>query len=395
MKKNVLIFDTTLRDGEQSPGCSMDIEQKIRMAHQLERLGVDIIEAGFPIASDGDFRAVQAVAQAIKSSSVAALCRAKFPDIECAWEAIKDADNPRIHTFIATSKLHMEYKQRMTPGQVLKAITECVSFAKQFTENVEFSAEDASRSDLDFIVEVTKVAIQAGATTVNLPDTVGYATPSEYGRMFAEVRRQLPDSRRIHLSAHTHNDLGLAVANSLSAIENGADQVECTINGIGERAGNAALEEIVMALNTRPNIYKAKTNLNTQQLITTSQLLTEITGVTVQPNKAIVGKNAFAHEAGIHQHGVLNNTLTYEIITPESVGAAGNQLVIGKHSGRHALHFRCRNLGYSLSDDELENVYKQAIHLADAKKEILDDDLRTIVAGMKSEFKNGYSPNTI
>jgi len=391
MKRKVFIFDTTLRDGEQAPGFSMHTSEKVQMAKQLERLGVDVIEAGFPIASEGDFQAVRAVAGEIRNASVAALCRTRKNDIDRAWEAIREAQRPRLHTFIASSDIHMKYKLRMTAEQVLQAITEAVSRARQYTAEVEFSAEDASRSDPDFIVEVVRTAIRAGATTINLPDTVGYATPAEYGRMFARVRDEIPECSEVHLSAHAHDDLGLAVANSLAALDNGADQVECTINGIGERAGNAALEEIVMAIHTRANVYQAATRIDTSQLYPTSRLLSAITGVPVQPNKAIVGKNAFAHEAGIHQHGVLNHTLTYEIMTPESVGAPGNQLVIGKHSGRHALRHRCRNLGFQLTDQDLERVYQGVIWLAEVKKEINDEDLKNIVLNGNGRKWEGQS----
>jgi 2-isopropylmalate synthase len=389
MERQVFIFDTTLRDGEQSPGFSMNIQEKVRMARQLERLRVDVIEAGFPIASEGDFRAVQAVSREVKSATVAALCRTRPEDIDRAWEAIRQARHPRIHTFIATSEIHIKHKLRTTSPQVLQAVTEAVTRARGYTDDVEFSAEDASRSDLEFIFEVVRAAIRAGATTINLPDTVGYATPKEYGRMFAEVRERVPESRHVRLSAHCHDDLGLAVANSLAAIENGADQVECTINGIGERAGNASLEEIVMAIHTRSKVYCARTGVQTTELFPTSQLLAAITGLEVQPNKAIVGKNAFAHEAGIHQDGVFKNPLTYEIMTPQSVGLPGNRIVLGKHSGRHALRRRCNELGFNLSDEELEQVYHDFIRWADAKKEITDEDIKSIVQdGIAKE--NGY-----
>ncbi len=379
MKRKVFIFDTTLRDGEQSPGCSMNIDEKLRMAKQLELLGVDVIEAGFPIASKGDFQAVKKIAEEIRTSTVAALCRAKPTDIDRAWEAIKNAKRPRIHTFIATSEIHMKHKLRLNHEQVLQSIRDSVYRARSYTDDVEFSAEDASRSDLEFIFEAVRTAIRAGATTVNLPDTVGYATPREYGRMFSEVCIHVPESGNIRLSAHAHNDLGMAVANSLAAVENGADQVECTINGIGERAGNAALEEVVMAITTRPSVYQATVNTRTELLCPTSKLLSSIIGVHVPPNKAVVGKNAFAHEAGIHQDGVIKNALTYEIMTPRSVGAEGNYLVLGKHSGRHAVQNRCAKLGYQLSKQELEIVYDEVISLADQKKEVDNNDLLNIL----------------
>lgn len=393
MKRKVFIFDTTLRDGEQSPGCSMNLDEKVRMAKQLERLGVDVIEAGFPISSQGDFQAVRAVARKVQNATVAALCRTRREDINRAWEAIREAKHPRIHTFIATSDIHLQHKLRMNRREVLQAIAEAVTLARSYTDDVEFSAEDASRSDLAFVVTAVQAAIHSGATTINLPDTVGYATPQEYGKLFAEVCAQVPESEYVRLSAHCHDDLGLAVANSLAAIENGADQIECTINGIGERAGNAALEEVVMALSTRSAVYYAETSIDSRQLYPTSQLLSTITGVQVQPNKAIVGKNAFAHEAGIHQHGVLNNSLTYEIMTPESVGVAGNKLVLGKHSGRHALRHRCHDLGFNLDDQALEQVYQTVILLADVKKEICDNDLKNIVlnANGKKEKRSKFA----
>ncbi len=379
MKRKVYIFDTTLRDGEQSPGCSMNINEKMRMAKQLELLGVDVIEAGFPIASQGDFEAVKNISREVQASTVAALCRAKPGDIDRAWEAIQHARRPRIHTFIATSEIHMKHKLGMNREQVLQAIRESVYRARSYTDDVEFSAEDASRSELEFIFEVVRLAIRAGATTVNLPDTVGYATPREYGRMFSEVRIHVPESGNIRLSAHAHNDLGMAAANSLAAVENGADQVECTMNGIGERAGNAALEEVVMAIATRPSVYHATTTIQTEMLYPTSKLLSSIIGTQVPPNKAIVGKNAFAHEAGIHQDGVLKNALTYEIMTPQSVGIEGTHLVLGKHSGRHAVKNRCEQLGFRLSRHNLESVYVKVISLADQKKEVNDDDLIQIL----------------
>lgn len=387
MKRPVFIFDTTLRDGEQSPGCSMNNYEKLRMAKQLERLGVDVIEAGFPIASEDDFQAVRTIAREIQTSSVAALCRAKAGDIDRAWKAIEDAQRPRIHTFIATSEIHMKYKLGMERGQVLQAINQAVSRAVSYTDDVEFSAEDASRSDLEFLLEVVQTAINAGATTVNLPDTVGYATPREYGNIFREVRMKVPDSENVRLSAHTHNDLGMAVANSLAAIENGADQVECTINGIGERAGNASLEEVVMVLKTRSSLYQAIVDIRSELLYPTSKLLSSIIGVPVPPNKAIVGKNAFAHEAGIHQDGILKNALTYEIMTPQSVGAEGNQLVLGKHSGRHAVKDRCERLGFQLDKSVLEAVYNQVIALADRKKEVNDRDLIGILTQKRQQFQ--------
>lgn len=359
------------------------------MAVQLESLGVDFIEAGFPISSTGDFQAVQAVARRVQNATVAALCRTRVEDIDRAWEAIREATCPRLHTFIATSEIHMKHKLHMNSRQVLQAIMEAVARARSYTEDVEFSAEDASRSDIGFLLEAVRAAIQAGATTINLPDTVGYATPKEYGNMFAQICARVPESANVRLSAHCHDDLGLAVANSLAAIENGAEQIECTINGIGERAGNASLEEIVMALRTRANWFNVETNIDTRRLYPTSQLLSSITGVEVQPNKAIVGKNAFAHEAGIHQHGVLNHAMTYEIMTPESVGVPGNRLVLGKHSGRHALRHRCHDLGFDLDDAQLEQVYQTINMIADLKKEISDHDLRNVVLNVNGNGKTG------
>ncbi len=379
MHRRIYIFDTTLRDGEQSPGCSMNLAEKVRLARQLEKLGADIIEAGFPIASIGEFEAVRAVSDVLEKSTIAALCRTKKEDIDRAWDAIKFAKSPRIHTFIATSDIHLHHKLSMSREQVLQSVREMVAHARAHCENVEFSAEDASRSEISFLVDVAAIAIEAGATTVNLPDTVGYATPREYGAIFAEIRRQIPAAKNIHLSAHCHNDLGLAVANSLAAIENGADQVECTINGIGERAGNASLEEIVMALNVRGENYSARSRVNTRELYPTSCLLTDITSVQVQPHKAIVGKNAFAHEAGIHQDGVLKNALTYEIMTPESVGLPKNEIVLGKHSGRHALQKRCAEMGFELNGEKLQEIYEAFLRIADEKKVVDKNDLQRIL----------------
>ncbi len=379
MPRRIFIFDTTLRDGEQSPGCSMNLSEKVCLARQLESLGVDIIEAGFPIASQGEFAAVRAVAEVVEECIVAALCRAKTEDIDRAWEAVQHARQARIHTFIATSDIHLHHKLGMTRAQVLRAVREMVGHARGYCADVEFSAEDASRTEISYLVDVAATAIEAGATTVNLPDTVGYATPRDYGQIFAEIRRQVPEARKIHLSAHCHNDLGLAVANSLAAIENGATQVECTVNGIGERAGNASLEEIVMALYVRQEAFQAQSGVNTREIYPTSRLLTEITGVAVQPNKAIVGKNAFAHEAGIHQDGVLKNALTYEIMTPESVGLTGNHIVLGKHSGRHALKKYCAALGVELDGTDLQKVYQVFLNIADEKKVVNQKDLREIL----------------
>jgi 2-isopropylmalate synthase len=371
----VSIFDTTLRDGEQSPGCSMNLDEKLRMAHQLERLHVDVIEAGFPVASPGDFDAVQAVAAATRESTIAALSRAVAPDIERAWEAIRHARKPRIHTFIATSDIHLAHKLRRSRAQVLADVAEAVSCARRLCPEVEFSCEDASRSDPGFLCEVVAAAVEAGASIINLPDTVGYAVPSEYGAMFRTVRERVKGVGRVILSAHCHNDLGMAVANSLAALEAGARQVECTMNGIGERAGNAALEEIVMAIATRGERLRLWTGVMTEEIVRSSKLLVSLTGMQVQRNKAIVGANAFAHEAGIHQDGVLKSAITYEIMTPQSVGIRHSTLVLGKHSGRHALKARYAELGYQLSGEELDQAYRAFCAIADQKKEVFDEEL--------------------
>ncbi len=376
----IKIFDTTLRDGEQSPGCSMDLVEKLRLARQLESLGVDIIEAGFPIASEGDFAAVEAVAAECRRSVVAALCRTAEQDIMRAWAALHRAARPRLHTFVATSDIHLEHKLKKTRREVLEMTRSAVRLARTLTDDVEFSAEDATRSDVDYLCEVLATAVKEGATTLNIPDTVGYATPAEYGNLIRTVRERVVPDSSVTVSVHCHNDLGLAVANSLAAIEAGARQVECTINGIGERAGNAALEEIVMALRVRADRLPFTTGIRTPEIYRTSQLLSEIIGFNVQPNKAIVGRNAFAHEAGIHQHGVLNNPLCYEIMTPASVGVPTSQLVLGKHSGRHALSKRYAELGYFLSSSDLDVVYRRFTRLADHKKKIYDQDLLSLVS---------------
>jgi 2-isopropylmalate synthase len=379
MEKRIYIFDTTLRDGEQSPGCSMNLEEKVRMARQLEHLRVDVIEAGFPVASVGDFEAVQVVAKTVEHSAVAALCRTVKADIDRAWSVLQYAKKPRIHTFIATSDIHLVHKLRKTREEVLDDVVSAVSHAKSLCPDVEFSCEDASRTDFDYLCEVVEAAIEAGATVINLPDTVGYAVPEEYGAMFRMVKERVKNIENVTLSAHCHNDLGLAVANSLAAIRNGACQVECTVNGIGERAGNASLEEVVMALRTRREQFGAYTNVNTEELYKSSRLLSSLTGMLVQRNKAIVGANAFAHEAGIHQDGVLKSPITYEIMTPETVGIKHSTLVLGKHSGRHGLKKRYSELGYELSAEELEKAYGSFCAIADQKKEIFDEDLIAIL----------------
>jgi 2-isopropylmalate synthase len=377
MSNKVHIFDTTLRDGEQSPGCSMNLDEKLQMARQLDRLGVDILEAGFPIASHGDFDAVKAIAAEIRRPVVAALARAAEKDIERAWEALKEAARPRIHTFLATSDIHLQFKLHKTRAEILAQITRSVAQAKSHCADVEFSPEDAGRTDRAYLIECCQAAVEAGATTLNLPDTVGYCLMPEYEQMFRDVQARVPDD--VVLSTHTHDDLGMAVANTLAGLRGGARQVECTINGIGERAGNAALEEIVMAISVRGDILPIWTDIRTEELFASSQLLTRLTGVAVQRNKAIVGRNAFAHEAGIHQDGVLKNAITYEIITPQTVGMPSNSIVLGKHSGRHALAKRYEDLGYPLSKPELERAYTLFCQLADRKKNIYDEDLLAIV----------------
>ncbi len=391
MSERVAIFDTTLRDGEQSPGCSMNLEEKLRMARQLDALGVDIIEAGFAIASEDDFAAVREVARACRRPIIASLCRTTREDIERAWEALADAARPRIHTFIATSDIHLQYKLQKTREEVLEMSRQAVRLAKSFTDDVEFSAEDATRSDLDYLVEVITAVIDEGATVVNIPDTVGYTIPSEYTHIIQTLKQRVPNIDRAVISVHCHNDLGLGVANSLAAVAAGARQIECTINGIGERAGNASLEEIVMALRVRKDLMPYENGIVTEELFRSSQTLSNITGVMVQPNKAVVGKNAFAHEAGIHQHGVLKNRITYEIMTPESVGVKTNSIVLGKHSGRHALNKKYEEMGYTLSRPELDKAYKLFTKLADQKKEIFEEDLMAIlqdgIAQIPERFK--------
>lgn len=380
MDNHITIFDTTLRDGEQSPGYSMNKQEKLRLALQLEKLGVDVMEAGFPIASDGDYETVEEIAKAVKNSTVAALCRTRKIDLERAISAVEPANKPRIHTFIATSDIHLKYKLQKSREEVLESAVKAVEFAKSHVDDVEFSAEDASRSDPEFLIEIFTAVIEAGATTINVPDTVGYALPWEFGELIKKLKNEIPNIDRAVISAHCHNDLGLAVANSLMAVQNGARQVECTINGIGERAGNASLEEVVMAVQTRKNSMDYTTSVNSKEIFPSSQMLAQITGKGVQPNKAIVGDNAFAHEAGIHQHGVLKNPLTYEIMTPESVGITCNKIVIGKHSGRFALCKKLEDLGYYLNKEDLNNVYKTVTKLADEQKTVEDKDLISIMA---------------
>jgi 2-isopropylmalate synthase len=379
VSERVYIFDTTLRDGEQSPGNTMNTQEKLRVARQLEALGVDIIEAGFPIASEGDFDAVRQIAATIKNCEVAGLARANDADIDRAWEAVKVAVKPRIHTFISTSDIHLKYQFKKTRDEILKIAVHSVKRAKKYTGNVEFSAMDATRSDWDYLCRMFAEVIDAGAITINVPDTVGYAVPDEFGKLIRYIVEHVPNIGKAIISVHCHNDLGLAVSNSIAAIQNGARQVECTINGIGERAGNAALEEIAMILRTRKDIFPADTRIISEKIYPASRLITTITGVSVQPNKAIVGANAFAHESGIHQDGLLKAKLTYEIMKPESVGISKSSLVLGKHSGRHAFRDRIEGLGYTLDEKELNLSFKRFKTLADVKKYIYDEDIEMII----------------
>jgi len=372
MADRVYVFDTTLRDGEQSPGATMNLDEKIRMARQLETLGVDVIEAGFPIASQGDFEAVSDV-------QVAGLCRAVVGDIDRCWEAIRGARHPRIHTFLATSEIHMKHKLGKDPDAVIAMIDKAVRHARQYTDNVEFSAEDASRSDWDFLVKVTEVAIAAGATVVNIPDTVGYTQPFEYYDLIKYLKDNVKNVDQAILSVHCHNDLGSAVANTLAAVQAGARQVECTVLGIGERAGNAALEDLVMAINTRKELYEVETGINTEQIFPSCRRLSQIIGMPIPPNKAIVGANAFAHESGIHQDGVLKNRLTYEIMTPDSIGRTTNDIVIGKHSGSHAVKNKAEELGYALDKEQIQVLFKSVKDLADKKEQVYDEDVEALI----------------
>jgi len=381
MEKRIQIFDTTLRDGEQSPGVNLNKQEKLEIAKQLERLGVDAIEAGFPISSKGDFEGVKAIAQSVRKPIIVGLARAVKQDIDRAWEALQYAARPRIHTFIATSDIHMKYKLKMSEEEVLKRAVEAVSYAKSLCPDVEFSPEDASRTRPEFLYRVLEAVIEAGANVVNIPDTVGYSTPTEFGRLIRGIRENVRNIDKAIISVHCHNDLGMAVANSLAAIENGAQQVECTVNGLGERAGNAALEEVVMALRTRRDYYQYTTGIDTTQIYRTSMLVSQLTGVQIPPNKAIIGANAFAHESGIHQHGILSNRETYEIMTPDSVGLKQSQMVLGKHSGRHAFEERLKELGYTnLSQEEIEKAFEAFKDLADKKKYILDKDIEALVS---------------
>ncbi len=379
MPKKIYIFDTTLRDGEQSPGINLNVEEKLKIAHQLAKLNVDVIEAGFPIASEGDFEAVKRIAEEVKGPVIAGLARISLKDIDRAWEALRYAERPRIHTFIATSDIHLKHKLKISREEVLERITMGVAHAKKYTNDVEFSPEDGFRTELEFMCRVVETAINAGATVINIPDTVGYATPDEFGYFIRCIKERVPNMDKAILSVHCHNDLGLAVANSLSALLNGAEQVEVAMNGIGERAGNTALEEIVMALYTRQSFYNFYTDINFQEIYRTSKMVSNLTGMPIQYNKAIVGRNAFAHESGIHQDGVLKERTTYEIINPEMIGLIQNNIVLGKHSGRHAFQARLTELGFSLNNEELDKAFARFKNMADKKKEISDKDLEAIV----------------
>ncbi len=390
-RKHLMVFDTTLRDGEQSPGCSMNLKEKLEVARQLEKLKVDVIEAGFAIASPGDFEAIQAVAQTVRNARVASLSRATKQDIDRAYEAVKMAEAPRIHTFIATSDIHIKYKLKSTRDEVLERSVAMVKYAKNYLSDVQYSAEDATRTDIAFLYRILEEVIKAGATTVNIPDTVGYTTPDEFYNIITGIRQNVPNIDKAVITVHCHNDLGMAVANSLAAVKAGATQVECTINGIGERAGNAAMEEIVMALNTRADQFNGVyTNIEATQLYPASRMVSQVTGMRVQRNKAIVGENAFAHEAGIHQHGVLANKSTYEIMTPESVGVPTNQLVLGKHSGRHAFEDRLKDLGFTLEKEMLDTVFQAFKVLADKKKVVYDRDLEALVQDKTMKMEEHY-----
>lgn len=391
MARTIRIFDTTLRDGEQSPGCSMNLNEKIEVAKQLEALKVDIIEAGFAIASPGDAAAIAAIADTVKNSTICSLARCVEKDIDAAWNAIRNANDARIHVFLATSPLHMQYKLKMTPDQVVESIAHNVAYAKKYCSNIEFSAEDATRSDLAFLSRAAAAAIQAGATTINIPDTVGYTTPEEYAACIQYLLEHTPGIENIVLSCHMHNDLGMAVANSLAGVNAGVGQIECTINGIGERAGNTSLEECVMAMRTRKDVFGVDCNIETKQIYRASRMIQTITGVPVAPTKPIVGANAFAHESGIHQHGVLANKETYEIMTPESVGIPKNAIVLGKHSGRHAFEDRLRELGYTLDHEKIDKAFEKFKVLADKKKVIKDRDLEALIGAVPVSGAERYT----
>lgn len=391
MSDKIVIFDTTLRDGEQSPGASMNMQEKFRLAQQLVKLKVDVIEAGFPVASPGDFECVRNIAEQVRGAQIAALARCNVKDIDTAWQALKNGENPRIHTFLATSDIHLKHKLRMSREQMLELAVSSVRHAAGYTSNIEFSAEDASRSDLDFVCKVFNAVIEAGARTLNFPDTTGYALPDEFGGKIRYLMENIPNIDKAVISVHCHNDLGLAVANSLAAVANGARQVECTINGLGERAGNTAMEEVVMAIRTRPDRINVRTEIATEHIFPTSRLVSTITGMPVQPNKAIVGANAFAHESGIHQDGVLKERTTYEIMNPADIGISTGNIVLGKHSGRHALKDRIGIMGYDLSDDELNRVFARFKEVADIKKEMFDEDLEAILMDEVLRITETYS----
>ncbi|MCX7843443.1 MAG: 2-isopropylmalate synthase [Clostridia bacterium] len=385
MSRQIKILDTTLRDGEQTPGVNLNLHEKLEIARQLAKLGVDVIEAGFAIASPGDFEGVKAVAESVKGVRVSSLCRSVEKDIDRGWEAVRGAENPMLHTFIATSEIHLRHKLKMSEEEVLERAVAMVRYAKKLCGEIEFSAEDASRTRPEFLYKVFEAVIKAGATVINVPDTVGYSTPAEFGKLIKGIRENVSNIDKVDLSVHCHNDLGLAVANTLSAMENGATQLECTVNGLGERAGNAAIEEIVMGINTRKNFYGVSHNIDTTQIYRTSKLVSSLTGVIVQPNKAIVGANAFAHESGIHQHGVLADKSTYEIMTPESIGLAQNRMVLGKHSGRHAFEDRLKEMGYTLGADEINKAFEMFKNLADKKKNVTDRDIEALIEEKVSE----------
>ena len=389
--KRIKIFDTTLRDGEQSPGCSMHLNEKLEVALQLEKLGVDVIEAGFAVSSEGDFKSVKTIAEIVKNCSVASLCRCVQGDIDASYNALKNAAAPRLHIFLATSPLHMQYKLKMSPEQVLEKIAESIKYAKSLVSDIEFSAEDAGRSEREFLVKAFNVAIKSGATVINVPDTVGYSTPQEMRDLTEYLIKNIDGIEKVDVSAHNHNDLGLACANSLAMVLGGATQIECTINGIGERAGNTSLEEVVMALKTRESFYKAYTNINTKEIYRTSRLISTITGVPVSPTKPIVGANAFAHESGIHQHAVLSNPLTYEIVKPEDVGVPQNKIILGKHSGRHAFVEHLKSVGYELDKEQLEIYFAKFKDLADKKKYVSDKDIEALMTGNKKTAYTSYS----
>ncbi len=386
----ILVFDTTLRDGEQSPGASLDVPEKVAIAHQLSRLQVDVIEAGFPVSSDAQFEATQLIAKQVKGPVICALARCVELDIDRAGEALKGAKKPRIHTFVATSKIHLEKKFKKSEDDVLAMAVAGIERAKKYCDDIEFSPEDSARTGREFLFRIVETAINAGATTINIPDTVGYSNPEEFGSLIREIREKVPNMNKAILSVHCHNDLGLAVANTLAAVRNGAQQVEVTINGIGERAGNASLEEVVMSLKTRQNFYNKITNINTKEIIHTSRMVSSLMGIPVQPNKAIVGANAFAHESGIHQDAVIKDASTYEIMTPDEVGLDSNKIVLGRHSGRHGIKQRLTDLGYNLPKEELDSVYQRFLEVADKKKEVFDEDLIALVGAESKEVDEVY-----